>query len=261
MLGAIAGDIIGSVYEFTEEKPEYDFPLFRNDSHFTDDTVLTAALAESILSGAGFTDKMREYYWLYPYSSYGANFQKWARTPGTGPYNSWGNGSAMRVSPVGWAYNSLKDVLQKAKESAEVTHNHPEGIKGAQAAAGALFLARTGRTKDEIKDFVTKTFGYNLDLDLQDLIENYQFDVSCQGTVPQAIYTFLISESFEDSIRKAIIIGGDSDTLACVNGSIAEAFYGSIADEIKKEVMRRLDERMKSVLKEFYEKFVFTKSG
>lgn len=162
----------------------------------------------------------------------------------------------MRVSPVGWAYNELETVLLKAKESAEVTHNHPEGIKGAQATAASIFLARTKHSKKEIKEFVEKTFHYNLDLDIEDLRKNYQFNESCQDTVPRAIFTFLVSASFEDSIRKAIYIGGDSDTLAAINGSIAEAFYGGVPEEIKAEVYKRLDERLERIVKSFIEKYI-----
>ena len=256
MLGAIAGDIIGSVYEFTSVKPDMDFPLFVKDSEFTDDTVLTVALADSILSNIDYNDKLAEYYHLYPHCSYGSRFHLWAARKEQKPYNSWGNGSAMRVSPFGWAYNDLETVLQKAKESAEVTHNHPEGIKGAQATAASIFLALTKHSKDEIKEFVEKNFEYNLDLDLEDLRKNYRFNESCQETVPEAIYTFLISENFEDSIRKAIYIGGDSDTLACINGSIAEAFYGGVPEEIKSEVYKRMDNRITIITNDFREKFI-----
>jgi ADP-ribosylglycohydrolase len=249
MIGAIAGDIIGSVYEFISAKPDFDFQLFVNDSEFTDDTVLTVALADSILNDFSYLEKLRQYYRRYPDAGYGGIFHKWARSKYPKPYNSWGNGSAMRVSPVGWAYNDLETVLIKAKESAEVTHNHPEGIKGAQATASSIFLARTGNSKVKIKEYIEQNFEYDLNLEIEDLRENYSFDVSCQGTVPQAIFTFLISESFEDSIRKAIYIGGDSDTLACINGSIAEAFYGGVPKEISEEVNKRLDSHLSDVVK------------
>jgi len=256
MLGAITGDIIGSVYEFTDEKPEYSFTLFCPDSEFTDDTVLTVALADSILNDIPYEKKLRQYYLVYPNAGYGGMFHKWARSKNPKPYNSWGNGSAMRVSPVGWAYNDLETVLLKAKESAEVTHNHPEGIKGAQATAASIFLARTKYSKKEIKEFVEKNFSYNLDLDIELLRKDYKFNESCQATVPQAIFTFLISESFEDSIRKAIYIGGDSDTLACINGSIAEAFYGGVPEDITKEIYKRIDGRITKITNDFREKFM-----
>lgn len=255
MLGAITGDVIGSVYEFIDTKPEMDFPLFNKESFFTDDTVLTVALAESILIGIPYQDKLQEYYKRYPDAGYGSMFHQWARSKSPKPYNSWGNGSAMRVSPIGWAYNDLETVLQKAKESAEVTHNHPEGIKGAQATAASIFLARDGNSKNQIKKFVEKNFNYKLDFDLEDLRNNYRFNESCQETVPQAIYTFLVSDNFEDSIRKAIYIGGDSDTLSCINGSIAEAYYGGVPEEIKVEVYKRMDSRMTIITNDFREKY------
>ena len=256
MIGAITGDIIGSVYEFDNFKPEIDFPLFKETSEFTDDTVLTIALADSILMGIDYRIKIKEYARLYSDCSYGSSFARWAFSLNTKPYNSWGNGSAMRVSPVGWAYNDADTVLRKARESAEITHNHPEGIKGAQATALAIFLARRDTPKQEIKNEIEKRFGYNLNLDLEDLRKNYTFNESCQGTVPQAIYTFLISDNFEDSIRKAIYIGGDSDTLACINGSIAEAFYKGVPEEIRKMVFEKLDALLKRVVVEFYDKFI-----
>lgn len=255
MLGAITGDIIGSVYEFVDLKPEMDFPLFVNDSEFTDDTVLTVALADSILSNLNYNIKLSEYYHLYPHCSYGSRFHLWAARKEQQPYNSWGNGSAMRVSPVGWAYNDLETVLLKAKESAEVTHNHPEGIKGAQATAASIFLARTGASKFQINEYIQENFNYDLNFDLEELRKHYRFNESCQQTVPQAIYTFLVSDSFEDSIRKAIYIGGDSDTLACINGSIAEAFYGGVAEEIKIEVYKRMDNWITKITNNFIEKF------
>ncbi len=256
MLGAIAGDIIGSVYEFDSHKPEYNFPLFNNESKFTDDTVLTVALADSILSGIDYKTKLLEYYHLYRDCSYGLRFHVWANNKNPQPYDSWGNGSAMRASLVGWAYDDLETVLQKAKESAEVTHNHLEGIKGTQATATAIFLSRTGESKEFIRDYLTKNFNYNLDLDIEDLRKNYQFNESCQETVPQAIFTFLISDSFEDSIRKAIYIGGDSDTLACINGSIAEAFFGGVPENIVEEIYKRLNDKLLIIVNKFTDKYI-----
>lgn len=255
MLGAIAGDIIGSVYEFDDEKPDYDFVLFTDQSHFTDDSILTIALAESILTNSDYNLKLYEYYHRYPHGGYGGMFHRWAKVKNSPPYNSYGNGSAMRVSPVAWAYNDLDTVLLKAKESAKVTHNHPEGIKGAQSTAAAIFLARSGKSKNEIKKFIEEEFNYFLDFELEDLREYYTFNETCQKTVPQAIYTFLISENFEDSIRKAIYIGGDSDTLACINGSIAEAFYG-IPDTIVRETLSRLDVQLLKVVNEFRDRYI-----
>ena len=256
MLGAIAGDIIGSVYEFDLQKPEYDFQLFTENSFFTDDTVLTAALADSILSGIDYKINLFKYYRLYPDCSYGNSFHIWASRKNSQAYNSWGNGSAMRVSPVGWAYNDLKTVLQKAKESAEITHNHPEGIKGAQATAAAIFLSRTGNSREKIKEYIEQNFNYNLNFELEEMRKSYSFNESCQGTVPQAIYTFLVSDSFEDSIRKTIYIGGDSDTLACINGSVAEAFYGGVPENFLREISVRLDKRLMDINTRFIERYM-----
>lgn len=250
MLGAIAGDIIGSVYEGNNIR-RTDFPLFKKSSHFTDDTVLTAALFDSINSNVDYRIKLLEYYRLYPNVAYGGMFHKWALSGGKAPYNSFGNGSAMRVSPAGWFYDNIETVLLKAKESAEVTHNHPEGIKGAQAVASAIFLAREGKSKGEIKEFIEERFHYSLDFSLKELQKSYRFDSSCQGSVPQAIFTFLVSEDFEDSIRKAISIGGDSDTIACISGAIAEAYYNVVPEEIVSGVLTRLDERLCGLVNEF----------
>lgn len=251
MLGGIFGDIVGSVYEFKEEKPDYNFTLVNKLNHFTDDTVLMVALADSIINNKPFPEKMREYYFNYPRLTYGGSFHKWANSINMKGYNSWGNGSAMRVAPVGFYYNSLDEVLQKAEDSASVTHNHIEGIKGAKAAAGAIYLARTTKNKKNILEFIKRKIGYDINLEYDELVTNYKFDESCQGTVPQAIYTFLISENFEDSIRKAITIGGDSDTLACINGGIAEAFYG-IPEKFKKNVYSKLDQKLTEIVNEFY---------
>ncbi len=247
MLGAIAGDIIGSVYEFHNVKKE-DFPLFSPKSRFTDDTVLTCATADAIISKASYLEKYKEYYRLYPNRGYGGRFKRWAAAKDTEPYNSWGNGSAMRVSPIGFAFDTIEKVLKEAKKSAEVTHNHPEGIKGAQAVAAAIFLARQGKGKDEIKKFIQDSFGYDLNRTLEQMRYHYHFDISCQGSVPQAITAFLLSSNFEDAIRKAISIGGDSDTIACMVGGIAEAFYGSVPDDIKVKVFEVLDGRLRGVV-------------
>src|SRR4051794_32513520 len=211
MLGAIAGDIIGSIYEHRNIKTTR-FPLFHPLCRFTDDTVLTVALADSLLHGTRFVDLLKRYYRAYPRAGYGGMFHEWAQAEDSRPYNSWGNGSAMRVSPVGFAFDTLEDVLERARRSAEVTHDHPEGIKGAQAVASAIFLARTGKGKEHIKNYVEAAFGYDLGTPLDEIRESYEFDVSCQGSVPQAIRAFLESDDFEDAIRRAISIGGDRDT-------------------------------------------------
>lgn len=254
MLGAIAGDIIGSIYEFNNCKTKY-FPLFTPTSCFTDDTVLTVAVAHNILNGGGYVDRFKEYHHRYPAGGYGFRFHHWAVSESTEPYNSWGNGSAMRVSPVGFAFNNLESVLEEAKRSAEVTHNHPEGIKGAQATAAAIFLARTGHSKSEIKSYIQHKFSYDLTPTLDEIRPIYQFNESCQGTVPQAITAFLESNDYEDAIRNAISLGGDSDTLACITGGIAHAFYGKVPDKIAEEALSRLDEPLYKVTVSFMQKY------
>jgi ADP-ribosylglycohydrolase len=250
MLGAIAGDVIGSVYEAFPIKTTR-FPLFDDSCRFTDDTVLTVALADSILTGADYGEKMREYYRRYPGAGYGGFFHMWARSKNPHPYNSWGNGSAMRVSPVGWAYDTLGEVLQRAAETAAFTHNHPEGIAGAQATAAAVYLARTRSSRNEIREYVSRTFGYRLDESLEEIRKDYEFDPSCQGTVPPAMTAFLESTDFEDAVRKAVSLGGDSDTLACITGGIAHAFYGGVPAKIQEQVWIRLDARLAAVVRQF----------
>lgn len=254
MIGAIAGDIIGSIYEGRPIKTAH-FPLFHRHCHPTDDTVLTVALADSILNGTDYGRCLKDYFFRYPQAGYGGSFARWAMSMSTTPYNSWGNGSAMRVSPVGFAYGSLDEVVEQARRSAEVTHNHPEGVKGAQATAVSVFLARTGQSKEEIKQYVEQTFGYDLSRRLDDIRPHYQFDVSCQGTVPPAIIAFLESQDFEDAVRKAVSLGGDSDTLACITGGIAHAFYGGVPVSIKTKVFDLLDAHLTSVTREFTCKF------
>lgn len=254
MLGAIAGDVIGSVYEWHNIKTT-DFPLFTSDSSFTDDSVLTVAVADCILHGTGYARAFKEYFRRYPGAGYGGMFTGWAHSENAEPYNSWGNGSAMRVSPVGFAFEGIDEVLSQARRSAEVTHNHPEGIKGAQATASAIFLARTGKSKDEIREYIEESFSYDLGEPLDEIREYYSFDVSCQGSVPQAIIAFLESADYEDAIRKAISIGGDSDTIACITGGIAQAFYGGLPAWIAEETMARLDDHLRSVVIEFNDRF------
>ncbi len=198
---------------------------------------------------------LKQYYRAYPHAGYGGSFHKWAQSEDPRPYNSWGNGSAMRVSPVGFACATLDEVLSQAQRSAEVTHDHPEGIKGAQAIASAVFLARTGQSKDQLKAYVEQTFGYNLDRSLDEIRPRYQFEVSCQKSVPQAIRAFLESEDFEDAVRKAISLGGDSDTLACMAGAIAQAFFGGVPEAISSRVYELLDDRLGTVTRKFTESF------
>ncbi|GMO15767.1 MAG: ADP-ribosylglycohydrolase family protein [Termitinemataceae bacterium] len=231
IIGAIAGDIIGSAYEFNNVK-SLDFKMFHKGTYFTDDSVLTIATMDALLNQTGYTQAYQYFSRKYPHRGYGGNFKSWIYSDKPKPYNSWGNGSAMRTSPIGWYCDSIDDVLDEARKSAEVTHNHPEGIKGAQAAAAAVYLARTGKSKDEIKRFIVNMFDYNLNRTIDEIRPNYDFDVSCQGSVPEAIIVFLESTDFENAVRLAVSIGGDSDTIACVTGGIAEAFYKTIPDNI-----------------------------
>jgi ADP-ribosylglycohydrolase len=254
MFGAIAGDVIGSVHEGSGTKTK-DFPLFVQDSRFTDDTVLTVAVGAQLLSGGSYIDLYHDYFHAYPHAGYGGSFIRWARDRRRDPYNSWGNGSAMRVSPVGLACATMDEVLRRARESAEVTHDHPEGVRGAQATAAAVFLARSGRTKADIKAHVEREFGYDLSQRLDDIRERYEFDVSCQGSVPQSIIAFLEADSYEDAVRNAISLGGDADTMGCIAGAIAEAFFGGVPDEIKWRALGTLDKRLREVVNEFYDRF------
>jgi len=254
MLGAIAGDIIGSVYEARPIKTT-KFPLFHPLCRYTDDTVLTVALADSLMHAAPYVQLLKQYYRAYPRAGYGGSFHKWAQSEDFRPYNSWGNGSAMRVSPVGFASATLDDVLSEAKRSAEVTHDHPEGIKGAQAVASAIFLARTGQGKEQIKNYVECAFEYDLNKPLDAIRPTYEFMVSCQKSVPQAIRAFLESDNFEDAVRKAISLGGDSDTLACMAGGIAQAFFGGVPEEITNRVYKVLDTELGSMTRKFTEQF------
>lgn len=250
MLGAIAGDIVGSVYEHYPIKIT-NFPLFEEGSCFTDDTVLTVAIAYAVLNHGGYQEPLKTFGRKYPYAGYAGRFSQWLESDDSLPYNSWGNGSAMRVSPIGFAFNTIDDILSEAKKTAEVTHNHPEGVKGAQATALAVYLARIGVSKKEIRSEITERFGYDLSRTVDEIRPTYVFDVSCQGTVPEAIIAFLDSESYEDAIRKAISLGGDSDTLACITGGIAQAFYKKIPKEIISEVYSRFPEEFISIIEKF----------
>ena len=254
LLGAIAGDIIGSVYEYDAPKST-EFELFTPGSQITDDSVLTLAVTDAIVNGRSYRDCIHEYALAYPHSGYGGMFRSWMHAENPQPYNSFGNGSAMRVSPVGWAFNTVEDVLREAEASAAVTHNHPEGIKGAQAVALAIYRARNGNTKDEIRKEITERFGYDLSKTLDEIRPTYHFDETCQKTVPPAIIAFLESQDFEDAVRKAISLGGDADTLAAITGSIAEAFYGSMPEEIVEEVRKRVPEELWDVVEQFSQKY------
>lgn len=256
MLGAIAGDVIGSVFEWHRTKSTH-FPLCRSDSTFTDDTVLTIATAYSILHGADYGAFFKLFGRKYPGAGYGGLFYQWLFSSVSEPYYSFGNGSAMRVSPIGFAFDSRETVLEEAKRSAEVTHNHPEGIKGAQATALAIFLARKGSSKQEIRRELTTRFHYDLGHTIEEIRPSYRFDETCQGSVPQSIVAFFESENFEDALRKAISLGGDSDTMACITGGIAQAFYKYIPEEIVSKVRRRLPEEFLLIVDEFAATFSF----
>lgn len=250
MLGAIAGDVIGSIYEHTRIK-RTDIPLFHDFSRFTDDTVMTVAIADAILNSTDYAESMRSFGRRYPKAGYGTAFIEWILAPESKPYNSWGNGSAMRVSPIGFAFPTAEAVLSEARKSAEVSHNHPEGIKGAQAAALAVFLARKGESKSNIRKEISTRFSYNLNRTIDEIRPGYRFDVSCQGSVPEAIIAFLDSHDYEDAIRKAISLGGDSDTIACIAGGIAQAFYREIPPEIVAEVRKRLPQEFLDIIDRF----------
>ena len=256
MLGAIAGDIIGSVFESSPVKTK-DFDLFSRDSVFTDDTVLTIAVARVLLTQSSYEQTYREFYRRYPGQGYGYGFSCWATAPGNGdiPYYSYGNGSAMRVNPIGWVYDNMEEILAEARRSAVVTHNHAEGIKGAQAVAAAIYMARNGQCKTEIKNFIAATFNYDLDRQLDDIRPQYSFDVSCQGSVPESIIAFLESTSYVDAIRNAVSLGGDSDTMACIAGAIAEAFYKYIDAEIISDVYARLPPELAEITQQFTGKY------
>jgi len=254
MIGAIAGDIIGSVYEFGRTKSK-DFPLFGPGSAFTDDSVLTVAVAQAILTDGDYKRAVLDFGRRYPDAGYGGFFAGWLRSPDPKPYNSWGNGSAMRASPVGFAFDSVDEVLREAQRSAEFTHDHPEGIKGAQATALAVFLARTEWDKDLIRTEIRSRFGYDLDRSVEDIRPGYGFDESCQRTVPEALVAFLDSVSYEDAVRNAISLGGDSDTLACITGGIAEAFYGPVPNVIMEQVKGILPADLWGVTEEFCTRF------
>ena len=261
MLGAIAGDIIGSAYEFGKPARE-GFALFSENSRFTDDSVLTVAVADCLLHDRPYGATIREYGLRYPGAGYGGRFTRWLISADTQPYNSFGNGSAMRVSPVGFACDSLEKVDSEARLSAEVTHNHPEGIKGAQAVAAAIFLARQGGSKQEILSYVARRYGYDseyyrfhLGRRLADMRSEWGMFESCQDTVPPALIIFGESTDYEDCIRKAVSLGGDADTLACIAGAVAQAFYKDIPMHIIAESKKRLDAALLGVVEEFTRRF------
>ena len=253
MLGGIIGDIVGSIYEDGNMKTK-DFPFWNEKCHFTDDTVLTIATADCIMNRGKFENYYYSYATEYPHCGYGTGFMKWLFIKKYRnkfiPYGSYGNGSAMRVSPIGWAYNSIDDVKQMSKISAKCTHNSVEGIRGAQAIACSVFLAKMNAEKKTIKQFVENEFNYDLSLPISEVKKNYRWNATCQNTVPQAILSFLESKDFEDSIRNAISFGGDSDTIACMAGSISEAYYG-IPIDIQMKAFEYLPVKLQKVLNRF----------
>ena len=254
MLGAICGDIIGSVFEHDNYTAK-DFILFSRHSKFTDDSVLTTAIADSLIHNTNYASNLRKYYRLYTTAGFSRTFSLWGAADNQEAYNSYGNGSAMRVSPVGWAFNSIEKTLREAEATAIVTHNHPEGIKGAQVIAGAIFIARNGGSKSDIRQFA-ESFDYDLNFQLNDKRETYHFDATCQGSVPEAIVAFLESSDFEDCIRNAVSIGGDSDTISCIAASIAEAYYNGIPDHIRIPCLEILDQRQLRIYQLFFAKFM-----
>ena len=259
MYGALLGDMIGAPYEFDRGDKTKEFPLFCKYSHFTDDSVMTIAVAEALLDfrfredediKAGLVESMRKWGKKYPNAGYGRKFYHWLRARHPEPYGSYGNGSAMRVSSAGWLFDTIDETRHMARLTAEVTHNHPEGIKGAEATASAIFLARTGHGKDEIRDYIVREFGYDLSRTCDQIRPSYYHNESCQKTVPEAITAFLEGTDFEDVIRTAVSLGGDCDTLTCIAGSIAEAYYG-VPAILEAECKSRLPEDMLYILGRF----------
>lgn len=263
MIGAILGDIVGSPYEFDRGKKIKDFgPLFIDASEYTDDSVMTIAVADGLMKAGLDADDaaikknvikaMKEWGRKYPGAGYGSRFIWWLQLEDEEPYGSWGNGSAMRVSSAGWLYDSLERTREVARLTAQVTHNHPEGIKGAEATASAIFMARTGKSKEEIKQYTTREFGYDLSRTLDEIRPDYHHVESCQQTVPEAITAFLEGNDFEDVVRCAVSLGGDCDTLTCIASGIAEAFYG-VPEEYKAETLARIESDMREVYDRFRE--------
>lgn len=261
LYGGILGDISGSRFEEDSWKKKlssipYNFELLTKECQFTDDTVLMVALADTFCNNTSWIDRAKEYAMKYPAAGYGGNFVKWVRASKATPYHSYGNGSAMRVAAVGYASENWEECMENATISAKITHDHPEGIKGAKAVAGAIYLARRLKaSKEQIKTTIEREIGYNLSRPYNKIKENYGFKVSCQESVPEAIIAFLESESVEDAIRKAICLKGDTDTMACIAGNIAEAFYGDIDKVLEKEVKNFLNKELIEVIEQFNDKF------
>ena len=251
MLGAIIGDIVGSRFEFNNTS-EFDFELFTEECDFTDDTICTVAVADAILNGKTYRDATLEWCRRYPcpMGSYGGSFARWIRSSNPQPYGSFGNGSAMRVSAIGWLFSTREEVMEQAKRSAKITHNHPEGVKGAQAIASAIFLAREGKNKEQIADYIVREFGYNLNRSCDSIRLTNTFDETCQGSCPEAIVAFMESDDFESAIRLAVSLGGDSDTIACMTGGIAAAYYG-VPQEIINKAIAYLPKEMLNIIEAF----------
>lgn len=255
MIGAIIGDIVGSVHEGYGTKT-MDFELFSPGCSYTDDTVLTVAVADAILHRRDYRSSILKYGRRYPAAGYGRSFIDWLNSDDPQPYNSWGNGAAMRVSPVGFAFSSNVEVLDQARKTAEISHNHHEGIKGAQATALSVYMARKGYSKPEIKREIETLFGYNLDQTIDEIRQYYQFDLSSQGSVPQSIRAFLESEDYEHAIRLVISLGGDADTMACIAGAISQAYYKTIPVELIVEATTYLPNEFMKVIEAFDEKYI-----
>lgn len=258
MLGAIIGDICGSIYEFNPVNSKDEIVLMKKGVKFTDDTVLTMAIADSIINKRNYVDNLIKFYQNYPNGmGYGKRFFRWVISKEHKPYGSYGNGSAMRVSPVGFYFNSTEEVLVESKRSAEITHNHIEGIKGAQAVALSIYLARNNYTKEQIKNEITKRFNYNLDFTVDNLSLNNHHNEICQRSVPEAIVAFLESTSYVSAIKNAIWLRGDADTQACIAGAIAEAFYREIPEELKTKALELIPDEFIEILTKFYKEIEF----
>ena len=263
MYGALLGDMIGAPYEFDRGTKTKVFELFTRETHITDDSIMTTAIADALLGLPADADDtkvkeavifaMQSWGDMYPDAGYGNMFCSWLRMEDPEPYGSYGNGAAMRVSPAGWLYDSLEETRRYARLTAEVTHNHPEGIKGAEATASAIYLARTGSTKGEIKEYIVQEFEYDLSRTCDEIRPDYYHDESCMRTVPEAIIAFMESEDFEDTVRTAISLGGDTDTLACIAGSIGEAYFG-IPDKLRTQCLTKLTPEIQDVVNRFYER-------
>jgi ADP-ribosylglycohydrolase len=248
MLGAIIGDIIGSTHEYDNRIKTKDFELFPEGSTFTDDTVLTVAVADSLLNNIPYSESFYKWVSKYPNRGYGQQFFQWVISKDKKPYGSKGNGAAMRVSPIAWYFDTEKEVLEEAKRSAEITHNSKEGIESVQAVAIAIFMARKGKSKEKIKKYIMDNFGYDLDRKLDDVRDTYVHSMRAKDSVPESIICFLESDTYEDALRNAVSLGGDADTMACIGGSIAEAYYGSIPEKITNNAIEILPVEFKEIL-------------